>query len=238
MGLIRALFGRGQSGEKESRYSDIGNLGAVCPYCDAPLDKKPGAKAKCPHCDEYIYVKKRPLDMERVLVTADQREILEQEWSERHIRRQWGPDWVEAYDEAVVALERQFGFKPPLADVYWRVLDQMVFSQTMEGERWNLFHEALYILRQLRMKGELDTVENTLLRAEPTPAVADELRKTLSEKARLAKKEGDWESVARHLERYVQYADKWRQHCLDLVNQEPPPLTDSDRKLLEKARER
>lgn len=232
MGLLKALFGR----DTKSRYSEIGNPDAVCPYCNAELSKKPGRKKKCPHCGNYIYVKTRPIDGERVLVTAKQREQLEREWTIQRIRKRWSSDWLEAYDEAEIALERQFGFTPSLSDVLWGVLNRMVFSRTLEGERWWLYQEALDALRCLREDGELDTVEDVLLKAEPTPAVADELRKTLSEKARLAKKQGDWQGVMHHLERYVDYADKWREHCIDLVNQEPPPLTDSDKKLLDKAR--
>jgi hypothetical protein len=99
-----------------------------------------------------------------------------------------------------------------------------------------LGHEDLNALRHLRMEGELDVVEDALLKAEPTPAVADELRKTLSAKAWLAKKREDWPSVVHHLESYLDYADRWRQYCLEKVNQEPSPLTDRDRKLLEEAR--
>jgi hypothetical protein len=101
-----------------------------------------------------------------------------------------------------------------------------------------LGHDDLAALRHLRMEGELDAVEEALLNAQPTPAVADELRKTLSAKARLAKKREDWQSVARHLESYLEYADKWRERCLQAVNQEPPPLSKSDKKLLEQARNR
>jgi hypothetical protein len=99
-----------------------------------------------------------------------------------------------------------------------------------------LGHEDLNALRSLRMEGELGVVEDALLKAEPTPAVADELRKTLSAKARLVKKEEDWQAVVHHLESYLDYADKWRHYCLEKVNQEPPPLTDRDKKLLEQAR--
>lgn len=109
---------------------------------------------------------------------------------------------------------------------------------TQPHERPFLDSDALDAIKQLRAEGQLDAVQNTLLKAEPTPAVADELRKTLSAKARLAKGRGDWQAVIHHLEFYLHYADKWRQHCVDLVNQEPPPLTNRDRNLLESARQR
>lgn len=241
MGLLRKLFGFGKSQNQKtqaqkSRYSEIGRLDAVCPYCDAPLEEKPGGKKKCPHCGDYIYVMARPFDDERVSVTAEQRQILSEEWSYRHMRERWQESWVAAYDEAEPALEEQFGFTPSKADIFWRVMNQMVFSSTLEGERWWLYHEALDALRYLREEGELDTVERVLRNAEPTPAVADELRKTLSARAQLAKETGDWAAIVRHLESYQDYADEWRQQCIDSVNQEPPPLSDNDMELLDEAR--
>lgn len=237
MGLAGTPFRHRHTNHKESRYSEIGNLDAVCSYCNATLDKKPGAKKRCPHCGEYIYVMTRPLDDERVLVTAEQRQTLSQEWSYRHMRERWSAEWLETYDRAEAALSRQFGFAPSRADIFWRVLNKRVFGRTLEGERWFLYQEALDALRHLREEGELDVVEDTLLRAKPTPAVADELRKTLSAKAKLAERNEDWKSVVQHLDSYLNYANKWREHCLKEVSQEPPPLSDTDKQLLEQARQ-
>jgi len=59
----------------------IGNDGSECPYCFTPLEPRPGRKKKCPHCGEYIYVRKRPSDGRRVLLTEAQVEELEEQWS-------------------------------------------------------------------------------------------------------------------------------------------------------------
>jgi len=99
-----------------------------------------------------------------------------------------------------------------------------------------LGHEELTSIRNLRRQGELDKAEKILLKGEPSPAVLDELRKTSSARARLAKKDGDWEAVVRHLERYTSYAQKWRRYCVKMANQEPPTHTARDRKLLHEAK--
>jgi len=99
-----------------------------------------------------------------------------------------------------------------------------------------LGHEELASIRKLRRQGKLDEAEKILLKGEPSPAVLDELRKIASARARLAKKEGDWEAVVRHLERYTSYAQKWRWYCVKMTNQEPPIHTAQDRKLLHEAK--
>jgi hypothetical protein len=78
-----------------------------------------------------------------------------------------------------------------------------------------LDHEALARVRRLRKEGNLDKAERILLRGEPSPAVLDKLRTIASERARTAKNEGDWQAVIRHLEAYSNYAQQWKQHCIE-----------------------
>ncbi|RJP46306.1 MAG: hypothetical protein C4583_19210 [Anaerolineaceae bacterium] len=101
-----------------------------------------------------------------------------------------------------------------------------------------LAHDELRYIRQLRKEGKIDKADALLLKAEPTPAVLDELRKNASVKARNAKKDGDWVAVVKHLESYTAYAQKWRDFCVKIVKQEPPAHTESDFKLLHYAKER
>ena len=51
-----------------------------CPYCSTPLDPVPGRKKKCPHCGKFIFVRTRPSDRQRVLVTEEGAEQIEEEW--------------------------------------------------------------------------------------------------------------------------------------------------------------
>ena len=101
-----------------------------------------------------------------------------------------------------------------------------------------LGHDELKYVRGLRKEGKLDKAEELLLKAEPSPAVLDELRKISSTKARVAKKDGDWKAVVRYLEGYTSYASQWREHCIKMVNQEPPAHTESDTMLLQEAKEK
>ncbi len=64
-----------------SQLTAIGNVEPVCPYCRSRLDGKPGRKMECPQCSNFIYVRTRPLDNQKVLVTEEQKRGIEEQWS-------------------------------------------------------------------------------------------------------------------------------------------------------------
>lgn len=101
-----------------------------------------------------------------------------------------------------------------------------------------LDQDELRYVRRLRQEGKLDKAESLLRKAEPSPAVLDELRKIASARARMAKKDGDWIALIHHLEGYTSYATKRRARCIEMVNQEPPTHTESDIRLLQEARDK
>ena len=105
-------------------------------------------------------------------------------------------------------------------------------------KQWQVFlgSDELVYVRGLRSNGKLEKADDLLKKAEPTPAVLDEIRKNASTKAKQAKKKGDWMTVIQCLEGYSAYADKNRQYCIEMVNAEPPPHTKTDIKLLQKAK--
>jgi DNA-directed RNA polymerase subunit M/transcription elongation factor TFIIS len=65
-------------------FAPVGNTDAVCPHCNHAMEKMPGRKKKCPHCGEFMYVRTRPGDGLRVLVTKSQAEQIEEQWSIRN----------------------------------------------------------------------------------------------------------------------------------------------------------
>lgn len=60
--------------------SSLDQRRAECPYCQKPLRKVPGAKTKCPHCGEFMFVRTRPQDGARVVVTTDEARRIEEDW--------------------------------------------------------------------------------------------------------------------------------------------------------------
>lgn len=108
--------------------------------------------------------------------------------------------------------------------------------QAVRRRRTSMGHDKLAYVRRLRSEGKLDKAEELLMKAKPSPAVLDELRKIATTRARKAKKEGDWQAVVQYLEGYDSYAEECREYCIRTVNQEPPPHTKSVEKLLQEAR--
>jgi DNA-directed RNA polymerase subunit RPC12/RpoP len=63
------------------KLSEIGCLDNICPHCEQTLEKRPERKAACPLCGNAIYVRSRPFDRQRVLLTEQQASQIEAEWS-------------------------------------------------------------------------------------------------------------------------------------------------------------
>lgn len=62
---------------------------ADCPYCQAPLQKAPQRKTKCPACGQTIHVKRTLDDPTRRLVTAEQAAAIEAQWQAEYRRRKY-----------------------------------------------------------------------------------------------------------------------------------------------------
>jgi SPP1 gp7 family putative phage head morphogenesis protein len=58
----------------------LGNTEPVCPHCAKLLDKMPGRKTKCPFCANYMYVRTRPVDKKRVVVTEQDAAKIDEQW--------------------------------------------------------------------------------------------------------------------------------------------------------------
>jgi hypothetical protein len=87
------------------RFHRIGRTDNVCPSCEASLEKRPQRKTKCPHCDQFIYSRKRPIDEQRVLLNEEQAAIIEQDWAldykiKESLPRELDPIWAERFELA------------------------------------------------------------------------------------------------------------------------------------------
>ena len=56
----------------------------VCPSCGVKLEVTPQHKKKCPSCGQYIYVRTRPSDKQRVLVNEEEANRIDDPWQEMH----------------------------------------------------------------------------------------------------------------------------------------------------------
>lgn len=66
------------------KFSEIGRVDNVCPTCRSNLERRPDRKQPCPRCGNLIFVRTRPLDRKRVLLSAADVEKLEIEWKVFH----------------------------------------------------------------------------------------------------------------------------------------------------------
>jgi len=75
MGILDKLFGK-----PKQKYETLGNTEPICPYCARPLEKMPGRKTKCPFCANFMYVRTRPADKKRVIVTEQDAAKIDEQW--------------------------------------------------------------------------------------------------------------------------------------------------------------
>lgn len=123
------------------KLSSVGNLEAVCPYCNQSLEKKPGRKKKCPHCGQFIYVRTRPSDEQQVLVTEAQAEEIGEQWS---IVNGTHDDYLaekKRFAEEKIRLAKRFGREPSDDDVRWSQLNQELIEHAKQ-QNWGLFRNA------------------------------------------------------------------------------------------------
>ncbi len=140
-----------------------GNIDAVCPYCNQGLDKKPGRRKKCPHCGQFIYVRTRPSDGEKVLVTEAQAEKIQEQWFIVHggthdayleAKGQVAQGKVklaERFAEEKAILAERFGREPSDNDVQWGLLNDELLGH-IQQRNWGLFRNVKLAMAEILRK--------------------------------------------------------------------------------------
>jgi hypothetical protein len=121
---------------------------AECPYCQKALDKFPARKTKCPHCGEHMYVRTRPSDRARVVVTKAGADKIEEEWERKHYLDDFiarDPSRKDKFEKERERLANEFGKQPSDRDVMWRMLNQEL------GEHFRHRNFGLYRNTRLEM---------------------------------------------------------------------------------------
>lgn len=89
-------------------FKFLGRTDDLCPYCLAVFMKRPQRKTKCLACNGKVYVRTRPLDEKKVLLTEKDAAALEEEW-EIHYKltsqqpRPISPEWQVRIGDAQAA---------------------------------------------------------------------------------------------------------------------------------------
>ena len=66
-----------------TNLEEIGEIDK-CPNCQTKLEHIPTRKKKCEFCGKFIYVRTRPIDRKRVLVTEKEKEEIESLWQKHY----------------------------------------------------------------------------------------------------------------------------------------------------------
>jgi len=135
---------------------------AQCPYCSSALKKIPGSKTKCPHCGQYIHVRTKMKDRVRVVVTKQEADKIDEEWSNYEGQGGGIAEWGgKEYDAQRKILHKRFGKEPSDQDVAWGVLNARLIkyaqNQNWEEYRFNRMDMGEELESRSSLKHALDT---------------------------------------------------------------------------------
>jgi hypothetical protein len=108
-----------------------------CPYCKKPLARLAERKTRCPHCRGFMYVRTRPEDRARVVVTEIEARAIDQDWQIVGNAREPRISWV-AEDSQIRATRTQLQevfLAPPSEDeVAWAILQNNILRCLGDGQ--------------------------------------------------------------------------------------------------------
>jgi hypothetical protein len=135
--------------EDRPQPEPIDSRKAECPCCRGALKKIPGSKTKCPHCGEFIFVRTRPQDRSRVLVSAAGACHIAEDWDVlRDVRE---PDFRYLVTKAEVDSERErlrrkaVSMDPTDDEVKWALLEKMAAKDEAEN-KWGLARNGYMLM--------------------------------------------------------------------------------------------
>ena len=141
----------------------IGNTEPICPYCGAVLKRKPARKTKCKACGNFMYVRTRPADNQKILVTEAQREQVEEQWA---IASGYHAEFLaekENRERVRADLARRFGCQPSENDVQWAILNQELLDHSRDNY-WGFYRNSRLRMGDiLRRDSRLDAALVTYL---------------------------------------------------------------------------
>lgn len=142
MGLLDLFRSQPKITNQQSEQKD--ERKAECPSCHNALSKIPGAKTKCPNCGEFIFVRTRPKDNARVVVTKAEADKIDEEWSIVAGTHDIFVAEKEKFVKEKEILRKRFGGKEPSDnDVRWGLLNKQLIEHAKNGD-WGLYRNARF----------------------------------------------------------------------------------------------
>ena len=138
---------------------NIGNIESICPNCGKALEIRPSKKKNCPECGRLIYVRTRPSDKEKVLVTESQAEQIEEQWSIVDGTHEFYLAEKKALEDLKREMIAKLGRVPSDNDVRWHLYNKQNLEAACCGNwgqyRYTRFRMAELLRNENRLKGAL-----------------------------------------------------------------------------------
>lgn len=151
MGLLNSIK-QAISGKK---FEDIGNIEPICPNCGKALENKPSRKKKCPECGKFMFVRTRPSDNKKVLVTEAQAEVIEEQWSIANGTHETYLKEKNAFENEKASQTKRFGCTPSENDVKWALLNRGLTEHALKGNWGHYRNTKLQMANILRKEKKL-----------------------------------------------------------------------------------
>ena len=152
MGILDLFRSKPNTDNQQRKTKD--ERKAECPYCHKALSKIPGAKTKCPHCGEFIFVRTRPKDNARVVVTKAEADKIDEEWTIVAGTHDIFVAEKEEFAKQKEILRKRFGGKEPSDnDVRWGLLNRQLIKHIKNSD-WGLYRNARFQMAEI-LRGEM-----------------------------------------------------------------------------------
>jgi len=143
---------------------------AICPGCKNRLKKVPQKKTKCSHCGVFIYVRRSPGSDEKKLVTEEEKNSIDQEWSLYQYQKEmeqkmeslkhYGLDEMEV-EKIRAELRNKFGYEPIYRDLLWAILNRLILLKKGYGDlKWIYDQMALLVNQEGKNCYDLQVYSN------------------------------------------------------------------------------
>lgn len=131
----------------------LGSIEHACPNCGVVLKRMPKRKTRCRECGQYIFVRTRPQDRQRVLLRESELAELQQQWvDDAESQPNIAQRPAEVLERTAEVLSKQFGCAPSYSDVMWRIFNEEMLACSSNGlESWGEYTQINFEMGELLM---------------------------------------------------------------------------------------
>jgi hypothetical protein len=151
---------------------------AICPYCKTGLKKFPLRKTKCPHCENFIFIRKLADSKSKTLITEEQAQEIDIEREKDYLKYR-GFHNLETFgvtkDEFIMRKEEhylKYGIENNNNDVVWSLFDELLIKNANDVDKLRMIYYAMAVLLhqegkdnfrllQLSAKATLDSYQHS-----------------------------------------------------------------------------